>query len=365
MKSQPMKTSLVEKIADAVLYEGYILYPYRSSSVKNQQRWNFGALCPESYSLAQAGTENWTMQTECLVEYQPETVLNITARFLHLVQRDVAQSTSECRSELRDCGHSQFAIGSSHFAPVLALEVNGRRFQTWQEAIERSVAVPALKVADVHGRTTRTTFSFAASEVVEPLLDETDGKTVGVLVRKQRRIHGAIEITARSLAGNLSRVNIQILNLTPLAEAAESSRDAALSRSFVSTHTILHVRQGDFVSLLDPPENFREEAANCRNVGTYPVLVGEAGARDCMLSSPIILYDYPQIAPESAGSLYDGTEIDEILTLRIMTLTDEEKREMRDTDERARQILERTDMLPAEQLMKMHGAMKGVKKLGP
>jgi hydrogenase maturation protease len=78
-----------------------------------------------------------------------------------------------------------------------------------------------------------------------------------------------------------------------------------------------------------------------------------------MLSSPIILYDYPQIAPESAGDLFDGTEIDEILTLRIMTLTDEEKREMRGVDARARQILERTERLAPEQMMKLHGAMKG------
>jgi len=62
-----MNLDRVEKIASAVLYERYILYPYRASSVKNQQRWNFGALCPESYSEAQGGTEAWTMQTECLV----------------------------------------------------------------------------------------------------------------------------------------------------------------------------------------------------------------------------------------------------------------------------------------------------------
>ncbi|MDX6710880.1 MAG: hypothetical protein QOH96_1896, partial [Blastocatellia bacterium] len=127
------------------------------------------------------------------------------------------------------------------------------------------------------------------------------------------------------------------------------------------THTILSVREGEFVSLLDPPDECCEAAALCQNTGTYPVLVGEDGARDCILSSPIILYDYPQIAPESAGELFDGTEIDEILTLRIMTLTDEEKHEMRGADERARQILERTEMLPAEQLIKMHGAMRSLK----
>ena len=124
------------------------------------------------------------------------------------------------------------------------------------------------------------------------------------------------------------------------------------------------VRLSVFVSLLDPPDNFSAEAAACRNEGTWPVLVGEEGERGCVLSSPIILYDYPRIAPESAGELFDGTEIDEILTLRIMTLTEEEKREMRGADERARRILERTEQLPAEQLMKMHGAMRGLKKKG-
>ena len=77
--------------------------------------------------------------------------------------------------------------------------------------------------------------------------------------------------------------------------------------------------------------------------------------------SPIILYDYPQVAEESPGDFFDGTEIDEMLALRVMTLTDEEKREMRGADERARQILERTEMLPPEQFMKLHGALRGLR----
>jgi hydrogenase maturation protease len=89
------------------------------------------------------------------------------------------------------------------------------------------------------------------------------------------------------------------------------------------------------------------------------VLVGEQDSRQAMLSSPIILYDYPQIAPESVGSLFDGTEIDEILSLRIMTLTDGEKREMRQSDDRSREILERTENLPEEQFMKLHGVLRG------
>jgi len=164
--------------------------------------------------------------------------------------------------------------------------------------------------------------------------------------------------TTRSL--KLYKLTINILNRTPLENAPEMSRDAALMVSMVSAHTIIKLRGGEFISLLEPAEEFRDAVAACNNTGAFPVLVGESGECDVMLSSPIILYDYPEIAPESAGDLFDGTEIDEILTLRIMTLTDEEKREMRDVDERARRILERTENMPAEQFWKMHGAMRSL-----
>ena len=134
-------------------------------------------------------------------------------------------------------------------------------------------------------------------------------------------------------------------------------------RSLVSTHTILNIRQGEFVSLLDPPEAYREEAAHCKNLGTWPVLAGEEGSKDTLLSSPIILYDYPQIAPESGGDYYDGTEMDEMLALRVLTLTEQEKQEMRNGDPRARLILERTESLSQEHLMKVHGAIRGLRQL--
>ena len=135
-------------------------------------------------------------------------------------------------------------------------------------------------------------------------------------------------------------------------------RERALLESMISVHTILCVRGGSFPSLLDPPDEWREAADTCQNSGTWPVLVGDEGTHDAMLSSPIILYDYPRIAPESPQNLFDGTEIDEILTLRIMTLTDEEKAEIAQGDERARNLLEMTENLPAEHLMKLHGAMR-------
>ncbi len=365
-----MNLSLVEKIADAVLYEGYILYPYRPSSVKNQQRWNFGALCPESYSLTQRGTESWTMQTECIIQQTPRTNLEVKVRFLHLLTREVGELVPDCDLPISACGHRELQLSDSnfHFQLVRSLEVNGQLFQAWQEAVEREVCLPGFNVSSAITEPQSLNFTFPLSEQVEPLRDEHSGEMLGVIVRRQQAIEGVIEVQiagcfpiSESQTKRLSKVSVRILNRTPFEEAYDKSRDEALMQSFVSTHTILSVHDGEFVSLLDPPEAFREPTAGCNNIGTYPVLAGEEGSCDCMLSSPIILYDYPQIAPESAGNLFDGTEIDEILTLRVMTLTEEEKREMRGADDRARQILERTETLPMEQLMKMHGAMKGVK----
>jgi hydrogenase maturation protease len=167
-------------------------------------------------------------------------------------------------------------------------------------------------------------------------------------------------VQANLVGRDLYKIRVSVCNTSSCDTA---HRDEALTQSLVSTHSIIGIQGGEFVSLLDPPDELRDFTAACQNVGTWPVLVGEDGQRDSMLSSPIILYDYPQIAPESPGALFDGTEIDEILTLRILTLTDDEKREISRSDERARQILERTESMPAEQFMKMHGVARCLKEV--
>jgi len=319
-----MNLRLVEGIARAVLYEGYMLYPYRSSSIKNRQRFNFGVVYPQSYSLAY--NEPWSMLTECLATGDERTQIEVRVRFLHLLSRE-----------------------------------NGDGQPSWQEAVEREVITSQIGL----GRGSQVPYEFPR-----------EVRNDNGVVRRQEKVNGHIEIAAEQVAERLSRLRVRIMNLTPFESAplggAEADNDEArneartetMLRSLVSTHTILSIRDGEFVSLLDPPDEWREAAAACHNIGTYPVLVGEEGERDCLLSSPIILYDYPQIAPESAGDLFDGTEIDEILTLRILTLTEDEKREMREGDELARQILERSEALPAEQLLKMHGTLRNLRTTG-
>lgn len=349
-----MNLAMVEKIVNAVLYEGYILYPYRASAVKNRQRFNFGAIYPESYSAAERGSEAWQMQTQCLAEAGPNARLEVKVRFLHLLAREVGNLTS-AMAELPEDKEPEFRI-------VESLEIGDQIFQTWQEGVERDVNVSTINLNELMVEPRRFAFAFQSKRKLEPIRG-ANGLVAGVILRRQEFIEGAIDLTAEQIDDRLFKISARISNLTGLEGEKLSERDEALMRALVSTHTIFSIREGEFVSLLDPPDRYSEASASCQNIGTWPVMVGAEGERDLMLSSPIILYDYPQIAPESRGDLFDGTEIDEILTLRIMTLTDEEKREMRSVDERARLILERTESLPVEQMMNMHGAVRGLRRI--
>jgi hydrogenase maturation protease len=349
-----MNLGVVEQIAKAVLYEGYMLYPYRPSSVKNQQRWNFGVLCPQSYSEVQNGSEAWTMQTECLVEGGSITGLEVRVRFLQLVARSIGELTMPVNELLPG--------EIPEFRPVDRLVVNGRVYQPWQEAVEREVILPAYNLEALAYRLVPDEFDFPAEKQFEYLRDGS-GPIVGVIVRERKPLCGAVAIMSERVADGVFKISVRIRNTTPFEVTKDSSRDDALLSSLASTHTVLGVQDGRFVSLIAPPEALGEVVAKCNNVGTFPVLVGDQGQFDTLLSSPIILYDYPQIAPESAGDLFDGTEIDEILSLRIMTLTDDEKSEMSQSDDRARAMLERTETMPAEQFMKLHGALRGLRPL--
>jgi hypothetical protein len=340
-----MNLAAVQQIAKAVLYEGYMLYPYRPSSVKNQQRWNFGVLYPRTYSEAQEGSDAWSMQTECLVQGGSGTKIEARVRFLQLVARSVGKISED----------------NSDFERVTSLAVGERKYQPWQEASEREVVLPARNVDSIAGGAMSHPFEFSGGKQSEFLRDG-NGAVAGVIVREHQAIRGEVTASSERVGEGVFKISVGIRNLTvATVEGTRSGREEALSSSLVSTHTVLGVEDGRFISSLDPPESARAAVAALQNTGTWPVLVGAQGEADTVLSSPIILYDYPQIAAESAGDLFDGTEIDEILSLRIMTLTDEEKRELRQSDDRARQMLERTENLPPEQFLKLHGVLRNLR----
>jgi hypothetical protein len=227
--------SELRAIADAVLYEGYMLWPYRGSALKNRRRWTFGCVFPPAWS-AEHPDDRCFVQTQ--VECSDPAAVDVTVRFLH-------------------------------------------------RGVERSGEVEGLSGIEVTAAGTRLT----------------------VVVRNASGWSG-------------------------------TSREEALEHALCSTQTLL--RGARFVSAT--------EAAGCENVGTWPALVGE----DAMLSSALILEDHPRIAPESPGDLFDGGEIDGLLALNILALTDSEKAEMRE-DARTREILARTESLTREQLLRLSG----------
>jgi hypothetical protein len=329
-----------KKIAEAVLYEGYILWPYRRSTLKNQQRWTFGGVYPRAYSEARGQDDPWIMQTQCLVAGDGGSTIEVNVRFLHVTERKVGRRRGD-------------ACNDSTLEFVEELQVGDDLYLPWDEATEREVAVGRFRLSDLESP--REVEIDIPDGISEEALVGPAGEVVGALVRSWRALRGTVEVWAESLREGLFGVTVRITNTT--AWEGED-RESTLEQTFVSTHTALEVEGGEFVSLTDPPEELREIAEGCENLKTWPVLVGEEGQRNMLLSSPIILSDYPQIAPESPGDLFDGGEIDQLLILNIMSLTDEEKEEMRASDPRARKILERCESLSPEELMNLHGAIR-------
>jgi hypothetical protein len=325
----------VRAIADVVLYEGYILWPYRKSALKNQRRWTFGGVYPRRYSERHQD-DPWRMRTECLIEAREGVAVEVTVRFLQVVRRDVAR------------------LGVGGLEPVEELSLAGARHLAWDEARERELALPALRLGATRAGAGIEIEIEPGSER-EPIQAE-DGSEAGAVTRSWERLEGSLELAAEPLGPSLYRLAVEIRNTTAVGDGIP--REEVLRRTFCSTHTVLRAAEGRFVSAIDPPPELAEAAEQCRSERTWPVLVGEPGERTTVLSSPIILEDYPRIAPESPGDLFDGGEIDQLLVLNILSLTDAEKAEMRDSDPRAREILERTEALSDEELIRLHGAIR-------
>ncbi len=322
----------VDRIVEAVLYEGYILWPYRRSATKNRQRWTFGGVHPEAYSAQRGGDDPARMRAQCLLVSDRRATVSVRVRFLHVVERRVARRTA------------------AGLEAVDELWVGDERHVAWEEAAEREVSSGPLALEELQGGL-RVPIDVPAGSRTEELAGDA-----GVLVRGWRALSGTVDIRATLPERELAHLEVCIRNTTPWAGA---SREETLKQTFCSTHIVLEAPAGGFVSLTDPPVRLRAAAAACENEGTWPVLASPDPADDrTVLCSPIILPDHPQIAPESPGDLFDATEIDQMLVLNILAMTEDERREMRDSDPRARAILERTEALTDEQLMRLHGTIR-------
>jgi hypothetical protein len=328
--------SRARTVADAVLYEGYLLYPYRSSARKNQVRWQFGVLGPPGAATDGIGEES-DMAVQCLVRSGGDhTSVHAYLRFLQLQVRSVER-----------------AVGDNGFAPVAELKVAGLTHLAWDEAVERELPLRPYPLRDLRDGI-KVPVDVPGGEDIEALHDDT-GVVVGRLVRRRQPLSALVTLSAVP-DSSVDRLEVRVENTGP---NPRGDKDAALRTSLLGAHLLLVALDGAaFVSVLDPPDDACEAASRCTQHRCWPVLTGNEGDTDIVLASPIILYDYPAVAPESAGALFDSTEIDEILTLRVLTLTDEEKAEARATDVHAAAIIDRCEAMTPNELQRLHGVLR-------
>lgn len=312
-------------VADAVLYEGYLLYPYRASARKNVCRWQFGVLGPERAAADGLG-EDSELATQFPVTADVSARISVAVRFLHRQRRTVRSPDGTAVAELHTVGQS---------------------WLSWDEAVEQEHDTGPIPL--VHSV---FPFTIPGAEESEALSDDAGG-VVGSLLRTREPLRGELELSVDDIGG-YRRVSIVLRN----TGAAATDPDDALARSLLGAHLILELDGGRFHSLTDPPSDAAAVVESCCQHRCFPVLAGPAGEDQMLLVSPIILYDHPEIAPQSQGPLFDSTEIDEILALRVLTMTDDEKREARATDPLAAEIIDRCERLDAERQESLHGVLR-------
>ncbi len=318
-------------VADAVLYEGYLLYPYRANSSKNQSRWQFGVLGPQGAADTGIG-EDSTLSAQVLVRSYGVPSLSGVVRFLQLQHRGAE----------RDVG--------GRFEQVDELRAASQLWLTWDEAIECEVSIEPFRVTSLP----RTL------DISMPAGNDVEAVEGGRLMRTRRSLHGQLAISGEQ-DGDLLRLTLEVRNTA----APAADKDEAIATSLIGTHLLIEVADGEFVSLLEPPDSAADAVARCSQHRCFPVLAGPPGAADLALVSPIILYDHPEIAEQSKGALYDSTEIDEILTLRVMTMTEEEKAQARATDPLAAKIIDRCDSMSPEAMLELHGVLRNPHAAAP
>ncbi len=312
-------------VADAVLYEGYLLYPYRGTSSKNQSRWQFGVLGPSGAADAGLGEDD-SLAAQFLVD--AAQAITVVVRFLQLQHR-----------------RAERELAGGGFEQVRELSTASGSWLTWDEAVECEMSFGPLAFDNPSPRWTLPVVAAAATDI--ELLDG------GRLVRERQEVRGVLTVSGER-DGDLRRISVQVSNVG----AAATGKDDSIARSMIGTHLIAEVVGGQFISLLEPPPAAADGVSRCRQHRCFPVLAGPPGTQDTLLISPIILYDHPEIAEQSNTALYDCTEIDEILTLRVMTMTDEEKAQARATDPRAARIIDQCDDMSPEAMARLHGVLR-------
>ena len=319
-----------QAVADAVMCEGQVLYPYRASSAKNRLRWQFGVLTPKSFTEIEQ-SDRWRMASRVLLDRSgPDTEIAVRARFFRHRSRTVTIDGGA----------------------VASAEIGSQLWTTFDESVETEAEAGPVSLDSLLGAPVVTEMDWPAE-----LRVESDG-SAGV-AWETRPLRGRLVLTAHRVEGpyGLIEVTAELENTTGWQPAGGHARQDAVGSSMISAHLILATTEGRWLSAVDPPAFAGRAYGIDVQEGCFPVLIGDDRV---MLAAPIILPDHPGVAPESPGDFCDATEIDEILALRTLTLTDEEKREARSTDGRAAAIIDRTDSMPDEVWSRLHGAVRSL-----
>ena len=118
---RPDRFAAARALADAVLYEGYVLYPYRATSPKNQVRFQWGVLMPADV-VARDSSERDSLRTGVVVEGRARE-LTVQVRFLHVQRRAVQRATGD------------------GFADAERLDTATAAHVPWDEAVEREATI--------------------------------------------------------------------------------------------------------------------------------------------------------------------------------------------------------------------------------
>ena len=266
------------RIAEAVLYSGCPLSPYRAPAAGEPVRRPAGLLVPPAWAARGGG--HCLQRTECLLEPEPDATLLAELRFLH-TQRCTVQRTGP----------------DGVYQDVPELRLADRVLTGWDEGVEARIQL-ALKVGELTGDGRELPFDCSGHEETEALYDES-GRLAGRIVRRREEVGGVIRVAAADLPGPgpLRRLTAEVGNGSGWTPSEPVDPAAALPYSMVATHLMVGLSDGGFLSLADPPEWARSAAAGCDNLHTWPVLAGDSGRCDVMLSAPVTLPDHPALDP--------------------------------------------------------------------
>jgi hypothetical protein len=298
----PETKSTLDALTATLLYEGYSLFPYHRSAIKNQKPIPFGVVYPANYHVCNQHAPA-KMEAQCIVTGNENLEINVEVVFLHLTKSDNNE---------------------------------------WK-TIERRLEPGDFRLAALQKGKRTISFRFEVPDAG----DNTSNEIMP--------INGELTIEAENIGENSYRAAISIDNATPIQNPLSASRDEALRQSFLATHIVLSALHGEFISAQGPPEKYRAAVEACGNSGLWQIMIDRENTS--ILFSPIIVHDYPKIHPRSKTDLFDSTEIQEALMLHLAVMSGEEKNRIAESDEKLRAMLNKAAEATPDDIIALHGGM--------